>query len=62
MRQIERELPFFNYSSTGSAAEDATAGSGGNAAAAVPPAPELLALFVQRCKAARKGYRKLWGE
>jgi hypothetical protein len=62
MQQIEQELPYFNCSSTGTAAEDATAGSGASAAVAVQSAPELLATVVQRCKVARKGYKKLWGE
>jgi hypothetical protein len=62
MQQIERELPYFSCSSSGSAVEDATAGSGASAAAAVPPASQLLTMFVERCKAARKEHRKLWGE
>jgi hypothetical protein len=62
MQQIERELPYFSCSSSGNAAEDATAGSGASAAAAVPPARELLSSFIERCKVTRKGHRKLWGE
>jgi hypothetical protein len=64
MQQIEHELPYFHCSSSGSAAEDATAGSGASPAAAVPPARELLSSFIERCKVARKNTenRKLWGE
>jgi hypothetical protein len=64
MQQIERELPYFSCSSSGNAAEDATAGSGASAAAAVLAARELLSTFTEHCKVARKSTenRKLWGE